>query len=182
VAGQERPRLGNQPAYVGVSDLFACRDGEIYLVAVTPGMWRALMRLIGHPELASDPELQTPEQRFEARARITPLVARWAAGRDVAQAEEELRAARIPCGRLRRAGEVPDDPQVAANQMLRFLDLEHEGLERVPASSSPLTLSAQPFPAAARPPRPGEHNDEVLGNLLGYDGARLAELRRAGVI
>jgi crotonobetainyl-CoA:carnitine CoA-transferase CaiB-like acyl-CoA transferase len=31
-------------------------------------------------------------------------------------------------------------------------------------------------------PQLGEHTDEVLGELLGFDGAELAELRRAGVI
>jgi crotonobetainyl-CoA:carnitine CoA-transferase CaiB-like acyl-CoA transferase len=182
VGCRERPRLGNQPAYIAISNLFACRDGEIYIVAVTPAAWRALARLIGHPELAEDPRLDSPEQRFEQRARIEPLVAAWSAGLDVAAAEAALRAARIPCGTLRRPADVAGDPQVAANGMLRFVDLEHEGLERVPASASPLALSALAERPAVRPPRPGEHNAQVYGSLLGYDPARLAALARDGVI
>jgi crotonobetainyl-CoA:carnitine CoA-transferase CaiB-like acyl-CoA transferase len=31
-------------------------------------------------------------------------------------------------------------------------------------------------------PTPGQHTDEVLGSLLGYDAARLLSLRKAKVI
>ena len=33
VAGRERPRLGNQPAYVAPSNLYRCSDGHVYLAA-----------------------------------------------------------------------------------------------------------------------------------------------------
>ena len=38
------------------------------------------------------------------------------------------------------------------------------------------------LPAAAMPPRLGQDTDRVLQELLGLDAARLAELRRQGVI
>jgi formyl-CoA transferase len=38
-------------------------------------------------------------------------------------------------------------------------------------------------PGEVRPvPTPGQHTDEVLGRLLGFDAGRLAELRAAKVI
>ncbi|MGO9954982.1 MAG: CaiB/BaiF CoA transferase family protein, partial [Solirubrobacteraceae bacterium] len=57
IAGLDRPRLGNQPAYISVSNLVPCADGEVYIVAVSRSMWRALCEIIGAPELAADPAL-----------------------------------------------------------------------------------------------------------------------------
>jgi crotonobetainyl-CoA:carnitine CoA-transferase CaiB-like acyl-CoA transferase len=182
VGGQVRPRLGNQPAYIGVSNLFACADGHIYVVAVSPSTWRALARVIGHPELVDDPELSTPEGRFIARDRVDPLVEAWTRLRTVAAAAAVLSGERIPHAEYRTSAEVPGDPGVIANEMLAYVDLEHEGLSRVPATATPIALSRLSVPATSRPPRPGEHNAEVYGRLLGYSEHRMRELEDSGVI
>jgi formyl-CoA transferase len=181
-AKRTRPRLGNQPAYIGLSNLFACRDGRVYVTAVSRSMWRALAGVIGSPELADDPRLRTPLQRYEARAWLDPIVAAWASERTVAEVVAALQVARVPCGAYLRCGEVLDHPQVRANDMLPCLDLEVDGLDRVPASATPFSLSRVQRPPAVRPPCPGEHNGEVYGGLLGLDRERLGELERAGVI
>ncbi|MGP0047252.1 MAG: CaiB/BaiF CoA transferase family protein [Solirubrobacteraceae bacterium] len=182
IEGRERPRLGNQPAYIGVSNLFACRDGEVYIVAVSPAAWSGLCRLIGRPELAQEPRLRTPELRFEHRHELDSLVAAWTATITVAEAVCALARARIPCGQYRRPAEVADDPQVRANAMLRFVDLDHDGLRAVPASATPVALGRWEPRPAARPPRAGEHNREVYGNVLGYDAERVGALERAGIV
>lgn len=182
VGGRERPRLGNQPAWIGVSNLYPCSDGELYVVAVTPAAWGALAALVGEPQLGDDPSLATAEQRYERRAAIDPLVRRWTSSRTTGEAIAQLRAARVPCSVCRTPAEVACDPQVLANEMLRFVDLEHAGLDRVPASSTPVAFSTLPLPPSTRPPRPGEHNGDVYGDLLGYSADRLHELRAGGTI
>src|SRR5215467_8818721 len=57
--GRERPRLGNQTAYTAPSNLYRCRDGHVYVAAVTSSAWRSLAATIGHPELAGASELRT---------------------------------------------------------------------------------------------------------------------------
>jgi len=45
------------------------------------------------------------------------------------------------------------------------------------------TVKLSKTPARVGPvPTPGQHTDEVLGRLLGYNRAALTELRTAGVI
>lgn len=182
VAGRPRPRLGNQPAHIGVSNLYSCRDGQVYVVAVTTSAWRALAGIVGRQDLADDPELATPELRFEHRGRVDAAIEAWTRDRTVAEVASALTAARVPCGRLRTSDELADDPQVAANAMLPRVDLEVDGLAQVPASAAPVRLSRVPPPRPSRPPRPGEHNDEVYGGLVGYGAERIDGLRRDGVI
>jgi crotonobetainyl-CoA:carnitine CoA-transferase CaiB-like acyl-CoA transferase len=182
IAERPRPRLGNQAAYVGVSNLFPCIDGQVYIVAVSESAWRALTQLVGAPELADDEALRTPEQRYEQRAVIDRPITAWTRGQTVSATLALLRQARIPCGACRSSTEIGDDPQVRANDMLSYVDLEADGLDRVPVSSTPVCLSRLTPPATIRPPRPGEHNQEIYGALLGYSSERLRDLEQAGVI
>jgi len=180
--GQERPRLGNRAAYLPPSDLYRCRDGYVYVACATESAWGSLMRLIGQAELIDAPDLRTPRDRFDRRARIDPLVAAWIAERTVADVVAALDRVHVPCGVYRSTADVPDDPHVRASGMLVDLDLESPGLERVPVGAAPFRLSAAPGAAPVRPPRVGEHNDDIYTGLLGYPVDRLADLRTRGII
>jgi formyl-CoA transferase len=182
IAGRERPRLGNQPAYVSPSNLYRCRDGHVYLAAVTPGSWRALTRLIGCPGLGVDPALRTPEQRFEQRVRLDGLIERWSEVRTVAQVLRSLERAQVPAGEHVTTAGVAEHPEVRGGEMLGCVDLGAPGFERVPVSRTPVSLSSVPTSPLLPPPLAGEHNDEVYQGLLGYSQARLAALRADGVI
>lgn len=182
VAGKERPRLGNRAPYLGPSDLYKCRDGYVYLAAITQRMWQSLMMLIGRAELIHSPQLQTDEQRFENRAQVDPLIAEWIERHTVQEVLAAMDDAHIPCGIYHSTAQVHDDPQVQAWRMLEYLDLETPGLERVPVSGLPVRLSKSPGAVVSRSPRIGEHNQEIYGRLLGYSVDRIANLHATGAI
>jgi len=182
ISGEKRLRLGNRAPYTGPSDLYRCRDGYVFVSAATDGMWRALATTIGHAELLDDPGLRTNEQRFQRRGEVDALVAQWMADRNVAEVERTMAEKRIPCGRCQEPDDLPHDQHVALNGMLEWVDLEAPGLERVPVTGTPMRLAATPGSVRSRAPRPGEHNREIYGDLLGYDEARMAALAAAGII
>ena len=76
--------------------------------------------------------------------------------------------------------DLANDPQVRATGMVE--DVEHpvHGVLRLPAP--PVRMSETPASIRRPPPGLGEHTDEVLTGLLGYDLERIAELRRSGAI
>jgi crotonobetainyl-CoA:carnitine CoA-transferase CaiB-like acyl-CoA transferase len=45
-----------------------------------------------------------------------------------------------------------------------------------------MKFSATPVTYDRPPPQLGQHTNEVLGGVLGYDAARIAALRAAGVV
>lgn len=181
VAGRERPRLGNRAAYLGPSDLYRCRDGYVYVATATESMWRSLVKVIGHAELECA-ELATDAQRFEHRGRVDPIVEGWMAERTVTDVVAAMDDARIPCGVYHTTAEVPDDPQVRARRMLEYVDLEVPGLAAVPVTGVPVSLSRTPGRIVTRPPRVGEHNDDIYPGWLAYTPARVRELRAQGAI
>ena len=63
-----------------------------------------------------------------------------------------------------------------------ILRADHPEFDGLIVPGSPLKIKGDNAAPNTRAPALGEHTDEVLKRLLGYDSARLAELRRARVI
>ena len=77
----------------------------------------------------------------------------------------------VPGGPVHRPGELVDDPQFQA----RFAPAG-PGTLRTPVHTGDTGSPGRPAPEL------GEHTDEVLRELLGYDGDRVGALRVAGVV
>jgi formyl-CoA transferase len=93
-----------------------------------------------------------------------------------------MEKARIPCGPLRGTDEVLDDPHIRSENMIEYMDLESPGLEKVPASGISARLSKTPGYITSRPPRAGEHNQDIYKDLLGYSSKKMHDLLENGVI
>ena len=66
-------------------------------------------------------------------------------------------------------------------QMLGEIALEDAG-PVVPIAGVAVHLTRSPGAIRSRAPKPGEHNDDVYGGLLGYRSDQIAALQAAGVI
>jgi crotonobetainyl-CoA:carnitine CoA-transferase CaiB-like acyl-CoA transferase len=70
-----------------------------------------------------------------------------------------------------------DDPQFA--DRLGFLPHEEHGADMIPY---PVKFVDGSLPVPTKAPTAGEHNDEILAEVLGYDAERIAALRAAGAL
>jgi crotonobetainyl-CoA:carnitine CoA-transferase CaiB-like acyl-CoA transferase len=70
-----------------------------------------------------------------------------------------------------------EDPQAEARGMI--VDTVHPRFGTVRQLRSPVRVGPE-APEYVRAPHRGEHQDEVLRDVLGYDATRIAELRNAG--
>jgi len=182
VLGRSRPMIANRAPYLTTTDLFECKDGYVFIASIMNSIWRRLARLIGHEELISDPELKNDLSRFEHRDKIDPLVADWIRVRTVEQVLAEMETAHIPCSPYYELGQVSRDPHIHETGMLPYIDMEVPGLKPLPVSPNPIKLSKTPGRIETRAPRPGEHNLEIYGRLLGYSKETLDQLAAKGII
>jgi crotonobetainyl-CoA:carnitine CoA-transferase CaiB-like acyl-CoA transferase len=182
VLGRSRPMIANRAPYLTTTDLFECRDGFVFIASIMNSIWRRLARLIGHEELINDPELNNDLSRFEHRDKIDPLVADWIRVRTVEQVLAEMESAHIPCSPYYELGQVSRDPHVQETGMLPLIDMEVPGLKPLPVSPNPIKLSKTPGRIETRAPRPGEHNLEIYGRLLGHSKETLDKLAEKGII
>ncbi|WP_119696358.1 CaiB/BaiF CoA transferase family protein [Microbacterium halotolerans] len=182
VDGKVAAPAGNEHAWVKPYELFDCADGQVFFGAYTDKLWRAACELFGTAEHASDPEIDTMRKRLVPEVyqrRVKPIVAEWLRDRTRAQLEE-LAGDVVPLTAVRNIGEVVDDPGTAERDMI--VEADYGSLGTLRMFGQPIKLSATPSSPGRTANRLAEHADEVLADLAGYDGERIAALRDAGVL
>lgn len=89
-----------------------------------------------------------------------------------------LDAAGVPCGPLQFTEELTKDEQAIANGYI--VDMEHSLIGSLKTYGPPLKMSETPLQAGRPAPALGEHTEEILSDI-GYETARIDELRQQGV-
>jgi CoA:oxalate CoA-transferase len=143
---------------------FRARDGHVVIGVIGDGLWRRFCAAIGRPDLAGDPRLADGIKRAEQlESRLRPAIDAWLAGRDKGDAARALAEAGVPAAPVYDAGEVAESAHIKARRML--VEVELPGWGAHPIVASPIKLSADPAPSAARAPLLGEHTEAVLAEL-----------------
>jgi crotonobetainyl-CoA:carnitine CoA-transferase CaiB-like acyl-CoA transferase len=173
-------RAGNGHAAIVPYQAFPTADGHLIVAVGNDGQFARLADELGHPEWAADGRFARNRERVENRDALIALIE--AETRTIPSAEllARLEARRIPCGPINTMDKVFEDPQARARELRR--EVPHATAGRLPTVASPLRLSDSPVAYDLGPPLLGEHTDEVLGGLLGLDGAALEALREKGVV
>ncbi|WP_395109489.1 CaiB/BaiF CoA transferase family protein [Actinomadura sp. SCN-SB] len=182
VDGKVPGPLGNEHPFVKPYELYPCRDGFVFFGGYTDKFWRLSCHLFGQPELADDPEIDTMAKRFEPEVyerRIRPLLHKWFEDKTKAELEEIVGDA-VPLSAIKDIGEVVEDPQIAARDMV--VDVDYPGFGELRMFGSPIKLGSTPTQPRGLAPKVGEHADTVLRALADLDEHRIAELREKKVI
>ncbi|SFU22596.1 CoA transferase [Mesorhizobium sp. YR577] len=173
--------LGNEHPFVRPYGQFPCKDGYVFFGGYTDKFWRITCELFGEPEVASDPEIDTMEKRFQqevAERRVKPILEGWFSKYTKAELEE-LAGDRIPLSAIKTIAEVVEDPHIAARDMIVKVPV---GGKLVRMFGLPIKLSGTPGNACAKAPNPGEHNTFVYSRLVGLTPEELSKLAEDGAI
>ena len=146
----------------GVYDVFESADGvQVFIGVVTERQWEIFTRALGEPELL-DPAYASNNQRAARRETLIPLVARLLRKHPIARLEAVCEEGGLPFARIRTPSDLFDDPQLAAGGMID-LTLPDGTKTRIPAL--PIELDGERPALRSGLPKPGQHNDEILGPL-----------------
>ncbi len=184
ISGIAPPRLGNGGNGGGPADLIECSDGIVYLTAGTDEHYRRLTVLMGKPELFSDPRFDSNFKRARSgREELMDIVNAWSRALSINALIAALDEAGIPCARYNELADVWEDAQVKHRQLRATTPHPHAEAGSIDLIASPLAqMSASPATIRMPPPLLGEHTEEVLCDLLGYNDERMAELREQGIV
>ena len=116
----------------------------------------------------------------EAGEELKGLIARAVAGMTPAEVVERFKTQDMMAVPVRWYDEAFEDPQVLHNQMI--LEAEHPLAGTVRMLGFPIKLMGTPATLRRPPPVLGEHNDEILGGLLGLGAAEIEALKKDGVV
>jgi crotonobetainyl-CoA:carnitine CoA-transferase CaiB-like acyl-CoA transferase len=176
--GRVTPRAGNRhPSFVPHGVFPAAGADKWISIAVTDdAMWPPLARLVG----LEDDALVTAAGRRVQEDRIEAAIAAWTSQRSPDEAMTILQQAGVAAGAVRHPGDLLDDPHLAARGFWQWIERAYVG--RHPQPSAPYREKESPIAVRTPAGTLGQHNDEVLGGLLGLPKAELEQLARDGII
>ena len=181
ISGQVPRRMGNAHPNIVPYETFKARDGIYIALGVgNDNQWRKFCKLAELGHLMNDPRYATNPKRVENRKELVSFLQGIFLQRTAAEWLQLLSEAEIPCGPINTLDRVFADPQVLARGML--LEMEHPVTGKYKLVGSPMKLSETPVQYRFPPPRLGEHTEEVLRVILGYEQAQISRLKEQKVI
>ena len=170
----EPARQGSRDLLTAPANAFKARDGYVYLHAGTDPLFPRLCAVMGRPDLISDGRFVDVPARMAHVEEIEELVAAWVEQRTVAEIEEVVGGAGIPCGPVLEMNEVVRLEQLLSREML--VNVEHSKAGKVVVPGMPIKFSESPGEIRLPPPAVGEHNEDVYCGLLGMSKEELRSL------
>ena len=182
-------RTGDVPAQAGndhptlmPTGLFPTADGQVNLAAAEDPKFAALCEVLQLSDLPKDPDYSTVQARSAHRQKLCAILAEKTRGISSSVLIERLNAAGVPCGPVYTIGEAMQDKQMSSLGM--SIPVDHPRLGPFELLGQPLSLEGSGGRAAVRFAAPdlGEHTEDILSELLGYEKPAIEALRSRGVI
>ncbi|MCI5075387.1 CoA transferase [Oricola sp.] len=181
--GDDAPeRTGNRHGGLGVSPYNAYETSDGYAVINSPGdhHFRAILDVIGRPDLKDDPRLSTRTARVQNVTLVDDLLTEWTRRHTKQQVADAMLAAKVPSAPVRNLKEVMNDPNMLARGSLQ--KVSHPGLGDVTLPHTPFSFKGlERLPL--EPSRPlGDANREVVTGFLGLSDEEYETLRQDRVL
>jgi crotonobetainyl-CoA:carnitine CoA-transferase CaiB-like acyl-CoA transferase len=160
-----------------VYDVFEVRDGEqIFLAVVSDTAWAIFCKAFAFGDLKDDPRLATNNHRVRERDWLIPLLRERLKGFSAAELAAMFEKHALPFAPITRPEDLLDDPHLKATGGLAPLTLPDGRTTQTVLL--PLTLGGRRPGVRLDPPKLGEHNQELLGQL-GYSAAEIEALSQS---
>jgi crotonobetainyl-CoA:carnitine CoA-transferase CaiB-like acyl-CoA transferase len=158
---------------------FPTADGWITIGGANQANWERIARLVGAPELITDPRFVDNTARMAHRAPLAALLGEHLRTRPTAEWLDALDAAGIPAGPINDIAAMAADPQTLAREMV--VELQHPVAGATKALGLPIKLSRTPGGVRRPAPTYGQHTRDVLRSH-GFDDPEIDALARDGAI
>ena len=177
VYGQSSRRSGNKHPDHAPHGVYPCEGDDAWVVIqVTDEIqWQRLQDLI--PALAPFGDV---DERLDKREALDECVRAWTQQRPAAVVMQLLQGVGVTAAKLNNAQAILDEPHLQDRGYLQWLEREYVGVQ--PHPSPPFRVTADPIPITSPAPTLGQHNHDILGELLGLGADELEELEQQGVI
>ena len=182
--GEATPRAGNDSGGGQPGRILKCKGWETDPNAYTyfiiqAAVWENVCDVIGKPEWKTKEGFAKPPERLDKLTLIFDAIEEWTKTKSKFEVMDICNPQDIPAGPILSMKEISEDEGLFATGTL--VKIDHP--ERGPYLSvgCPIKLSDSPA-VVKRSPLLGEHTEEILRDVLGYDGGALDEVIASGAV
>lgn len=176
------PRIGNRHPFHAPQSAYPCKgqDKWVAIAVTSEEEWLVLGEAMGNPDWMAEERFSDQLSRLNNQDELDELISLWTRQYSHYEAMHLLQKAGVPAGAVLNAPELIADPHL--NERDFYWEIEHQDAGRHRYCGFPIKLSETPdFP---RRPAPclGEHNEYVLGEILGLSEEEIKNLEERKVI
>jgi len=181
VNGEEAERTGNRSAHAAPHGVYRCKGDERWcaIAVFSDEEWQRFSEVIGNPAWTGDAEFSTLTNRLENVGKLDRLVEEWTINHFAEEVMSLMQGAGIAAGVVQGGQGLDNDPQLKHRHT--FWKLDHPGIGSFSYTGMPARLSKTPY-EIRRAPFLGEHNENVLVQILGMSREEFAQLTADGVL
>ncbi len=163
ISGRIPKPTGNGHPTIAPFDIFPTFDGNCAVGTPSDAMFGVLCDLMGTPELATDDRFVTSVDRLKNRPALNEKMLAWTTVHTTAEIVELL-GGRVPVGPVNTIDAIYADPHAHARDMLVEVD-QPDGSRPITLAGQPIKMTKTPTGIQCRPPRLGEHTQQILAEL-----------------
>ena len=180
--GRVQQPMGNRLMGYAPHGCYPCEGEDQWVtIAVTnDAEWDALIRLMGEPEWIKDRKFSDSLNRWKNQDEIDRYVGQWTREYEKNEIAEILQKAGIAAGPVMNPKDLYEDPHLRERGFFETVTHREAGTHPYPG----LAWKMSKTPGHVWKPGPclGEHNEYILGDILGVTRDELAELENDQVI
>ena len=160
--------------------LYRASDGGFLMLTMLQGhcSWADTVQHLGRPELAQDERFATAEAFSENSEAAREILTEIFVTATLEEWRTRLAKMKGQWGPFQTLQQLPSDPQVIANELIRSVDAGDGTQFRLVAN--PVQFDGEP-PELRKGPEHAQHTEEVLLEL-GLEWDRIVELKKSGAI
>jgi formyl-CoA transferase len=180
--GDAVPRAANDSGGGQPGRILKCKgwenDPNAYTYFITQAaVWEPICDIIGEPEWKTHPEYATPKARLPRLNQIFARIEQWTMTKTKFEVMDILNEYDVPCGPILSMKELAEDQSLRATGTV--VEVDHPKRGKYLSVGNPIKLSASPS-EVKRSPLLGEHTEEILRDVLGYNDNEVAQIRASG--
>jgi formyl-CoA transferase len=182
--GDATPRAGNDSGGGQPGRILKCKgapqdpNAYIYFITQAP-VWGPICDLIGEPTWKTDPEYATPKARLPKLNQIFERIEAWTMTMTKFEVMNACNAVDIPVGPILSMKEIAEEKSLRDTGTV--VEVDHPVRGKYLTVGNPIKMSDS-ISEVKRSPLLGEHTDEVLTKVLGFDKKTVAEIKSSGAL
>ncbi|KAK2867779.1 hypothetical protein FQN49_003483 [Arthroderma sp. PD_2] len=159
---------------------FKTKDGDILLGGGNDRLFGVLCDRLGHPEWKTDARFTTNALRVENRETIDKLIEDLTEQRTTQEWLDVMEGSGMPYAAVNDIQGALNHSHVLARGMVQ--EVEHPVCGPIKLVNTPVKYSHATPGIRTPPPTLGQHTDEILRNIMGYDKDKIAQLKADGIV
>ena len=183
-------RRGNEDDSFFPNDAYRCKNKERGYTGIGPSwiaisvtnedQWIRLCEVMGRTDMTSDKRFENSESRRTYLSSVDAAVGEWTEDKDAHALMAKLQDSGIPAGVVQSQADLWEDPQLQHRGFFQWLDHAECG----PMPYDGLAYHLSETPGALRMPQAliGQHNEDILKEILDLDDDAISDLVVSGVL